>query len=329
MQQQRLCLDARERFARIRSAAFPLSPQRTHNLRQLLEKIEAHAARGDRFSVEFLADVTDRSPRTVRRTVADGEDLGVLDVWRDPRQKGGQHANRYAIDWDGLARYLPRGQSGSAGGHTGSAVGHTGRAVGQLGSAGCQTGSAFNETVPLVCPSKSPSTTTQDGWGEVVDEMRSLGVSRAAEAVEQARARGVALEEVTAIVGHYGHKIGAWGPGALFERIRNARPGEQPDQHWPPPAKAFTDLIVDQRRREQLKADHAKQEQSRRERAEFQEREARWGARIDAMSKGEIEKLLAYQVSLLGLFKRVGRESPMVREFLFECFENEQQPATA
>jgi len=103
LKQQVLPLSRGEKFALLKAAHFPaLSRAETRNLRQLLEKIEAFALAGSRFSVKRLCDLCDLGPTALRRTIKHGSLLGVLAALGQSRSDGSTAANEYRVIWDAL-----------------------------------------------------------------------------------------------------------------------------------------------------------------------------------------------------------------------------------
>lgn len=77
-------------------------------------------------------------------------------------------------------------------------------------------------------PSHNPT------WLVVENDLRSLGVGRAAQAVETAQGRGCSAEEIRQLITYARSKPGAYGPGAICKRITEAFPGRDPAEGWPP-----------------------------------------------------------------------------------------------
>ena len=73
-------------------------------------------------------------------------------------------------------------------------------------------------------------------WGELLTQLKALGVNDARKAVATARKAGLDVADVEAIVGYWSGAPGKWGPGALYYRLMSAVAGQRPDEGWPPPA---------------------------------------------------------------------------------------------
>ncbi len=80
---------------------------------------------------------------------------------------------------------------------------------------------------------------TATDWQAVVVECAALGIADRQAVVAAARQAGVSPAEALALCDYYRSRSGAWGPGALAWRLRNAAPGCDPASGWPPPAKAY------------------------------------------------------------------------------------------
>ena len=65
--------------------------------------------------------------------------------------------------------------------------------------------------------------------------MAAAGVSQPWPAIDSAKRRGLTPEQVSAIVSHYleNRDTHRWGPGALWQRVHTAGPGQTPSDGWP------------------------------------------------------------------------------------------------
>lgn len=72
-----------------------------------------------------------------------------------------------------------------------------------------------------------------DAWAGVGEELRQLGMSRVDEAVATAQARGLSAGDVRNLIGEWRRNAGAWGHGALFQRLTGQL------AVWPPAAAEF------------------------------------------------------------------------------------------
>lgn len=118
-------------------------------------------------------------------------------------------------------------------------------------------------------------------------QVRALGAANGAGAIREARDHGVTLAEIRSIVAAYTAKPGAWGPGALDRRIRQAQPGENPEQHWPPVDPVFARKqarIAEARAGPPVPSAEQRREQGQAAAAEL---ERRFGPLLDAMNRDE------------------------------------------
>lgn len=124
-------------------------------------------------------------------------------------------------------------------------------------------------------------------WAEVEEDLFSLGVGAAAAAIREARNRECQPADVARLIAHYRSQPGAWGPGAIHDRVCSARPGEDPTSGWAVPS-------ADWQRQQQQARQAEQREQASRESAELrnerqdrqaasQQREAEFGPLLDAM----------------------------------------------
>jgi hypothetical protein len=82
-------------------------------------------------------------------------------------------------------------------------------------------------------PTPSRFQSEGDDWAGVGEELRQLGVSRVDDALATAQARGLTVGDIRALIAEWGRHAGAWGPGALFQRLTGQL------AHWPPVAPAY------------------------------------------------------------------------------------------
>jgi hypothetical protein len=95
-----------------------------------------------------------------------------------------------------------------------------------------------------------------------------------------------------------GRTVAAWQPGALFYRVVEAIPGEAIDDGWPEPSEVYRWALAERQRTDRERRESVAREAERAARqaaweAETVELEARFGARLDALSVEEWEELLA------------------------------------
>ena len=133
-------------------------------------------------------------------------------------------------------------------------------------------------------------------WKRVGGDLVALGIFDPQPAIESARQAGASPEDVGAILDHAQSMPGAWGPGAIRNRVANAHPDLAPDQGWPAAAADYeaqrAAFLKEEERRGQL----AKQavEDARLDAAKLAagEREAEWGPVLDSMAPDELDQLV-------------------------------------
>lgn len=346
--QLELALTPGERFARIRRAVFDPSESAAtvRNVRRLLEKIEAFSHRGERMELDFLAEVLGVSRRTVQRIIADAEALGVLAVDRTPRQRGGQPANSYRVQWDALRggpiKRLPASSKAPPGGldppdrrnDKMSPRGDKMTTRGDKMSPPLRNTSPFGGPKDLIDPSFSIGTpcapsaalqTEEEDQRALVEELRALGVADAERPVREALGRGTSSAELRAIFAFFASKPGAWGVGALWTRVKASRPGEPAEAFWPPvdPQFARRAANVERTRREREREAEEAAYRAKRERedAAMAALEAEWGPTLDGLDPTALRELAEAALAdvrnaLWPFFARDGAKTPLVRERL-------------
>jgi hypothetical protein len=232
--QQRLPLSYEEKFGYLRAAQFTtLTKAMARNVRNLLEKIHAFSRAGNEFLVEDLADRLSLSKASVFRVIQAAESIAVLRIERRITRGRGQACSRYFIQWDEVRRLagmpeppsqdaIPPSQSETPGS--------------QIDMPGSHFETPNKEFPSLVPSSKLPSTTSTarsaNGWEAVVEELLRLDVVNARLAVAHA-AKRVSPAHVWELIDVYkAAPPGQWGPGALYERIRDAMADVDPNRGW-------------------------------------------------------------------------------------------------
>lgn len=145
----------------------------------------------------------------------------------------------------------------------------------------------------LIALSRINNTSTSLGsdWEGEEEELSGLGVVAAGAAIAKAREHGCTADDVRRLLDQVRRKPGAWGPGAIYDRISRARPGEDPAAGWPAES-------ADWQRRQQQARQAADREQAAQQaiaqRAERRARreaarqlEADFGPQLDALSPDE------------------------------------------
>lgn len=321
--QQEFPFDRGERFALIRRAVKNLPDSVAcdsrgrkragfaRNLKDLMVQIDYCTDRGKGYSqarLEVLADKCGVSISTVRRHIREAETLCWLSV--EPYTgTGGQGANRYRINWtrirvDAMKRERqkslfekpkdPPSQDDGAGSQDDPPPSQDGRAASHVER-------AFNKEVDGLTdgsekpPSPSCGKIVDDPWELVVVDLINLGMVAAFAAVKQAKANGITVGDIRALIDHWKAHPGAWKIGALKFRIENAVPGLNPGANWPPASADFktteqVDAEIEQDRQE-VQSLQEKRERSKQGRQWRADLEATYGETLNAMDQEQVLEL--------------------------------------
>jgi hypothetical protein len=192
------------------------------HVRELLTYVLAtdRDGRGVQKSYPELAQILCCTEATARSAVARAaNEFGLLEVIEDRHARGGQTANRYAINWQ-----FVRAINGGAQIPTSEPVQTTPRnRLLQYAGACCETqGPVATQQGPVVAqqpykectltkpklnptPPLTPTTAVTDGWQVVASELELLGMQPGgiAAALQRAQARGLSPEEVQALAARY------------------------------------------------------------------------------------------------------------------------------
>ena len=148
-----------------------------------------------------------------------------------------------------------------------------------------------NETTPYLDPDLEPLSAA---WQEVVVECEKLGMDRPELACRYAKQRGCLASEAMMQVEHYRARPGAWGIGLLYKVIEHLRPEKR--VQWPEPSSEYTKAKESEQKKKATERAAEIRKQEKEQRAENGKRaaelEAKFGARLDAMSKEEIREIL-------------------------------------
>ena len=132
-------------------------------------------------------------------------------------------------------------------------------------------------------------------WNQVVEELIKIGIVDPHPAVEAARSAGATPEMVDEIRRHSQGKPGAWGLGAVRNRVTNARPGFPVDQGWPPPSEDYERgrrAVLEGKEKQAQQAKQAEEKQRRNEDKRIaDERERLWGPKLDGMDQSDRDQL--------------------------------------
>ena len=85
---------------------------------------------------------------------------------------------------------------------------------------------------PTSLGSEPPADDRPADWSGVEGDLISLGIKAAGAAIRTAQGRGCQPADILRLIDHARSKPGAWGPGAIHDRVRVARPGENPATGW-------------------------------------------------------------------------------------------------
>jgi len=174
-------------------------------------------------SVARLVTVTGLSRAAIYRALAALESLYLIDRRRTGR------SNRYCICWGNLAEHDMRHQMSH---HETSEVSPC-----DIRSRTVRHQKSHRETSKEETkePTKNPPSPS-DEWQAAAAAVAGV-LSSWRKAIDAAQSAGVTPDYVLATVEVYHQAAGAWEPGALFERLRNAASFAPPDDPatWPPP----------------------------------------------------------------------------------------------
>jgi len=157
--------------------------------------------------------------------------------------------------------------------------------------------------------------------GDLVHTLLAAGVHRAVETLRLARTVGLTDDAIRAVLDHYRSRPGAWGPGALVQRLTSPSAAllEGPAAGWPPPSPQEARQRETTRLRDTETLRRAKSVQEARQRAaeaaRWQQLELDFGPRLDALPRHAQADLLPTPF-LRTLLHRQGPTSALVRREL-------------
>lgn len=206
----------------------------------VLRCIDGHARDKDqaRVAATLIAEETNLSRRSVDRALAALAELYLVDIKRTGR------TSIYRIGWGNLEAYDPQREDDAAMRHHDASEPSPCRIRVDTVSHQMRHRDASTEATSetkLETPSQSPA------WTKAAKEVAGV-LSSWKHSIDHARAAGVGPDYVLRCVAFYHQSGGAFAPGALFERLKNAADFQSPeDLHtWPNPkplsareAKAF------------------------------------------------------------------------------------------
>jgi len=189
-------------------------------------------------------------------------------------------------------------------------------------------GAVYKKEIIQEPPPPTPSaaaTPDRSAWEGVGDVLAGLGMTKAPDAVATAQARGLAVSEVQGLIAEWRQHEGAWGTGALYQRLTGQLAA------WPPVAPAFERQQQWQAAVRGHDANAARRlEGDRRREADRQRYDQlndRHGASIDAMTRDEVLAQLGADSPLIDQYRSRGVESRLVREALFAAIESTEAVA--
>lgn len=123
-------------------------------------------------------------------------------------------------------------------------------------------------------------------WEEAGDDLRKLGMSRVDDAIAMAKTRGLTTDDVCKLIGEWQANAGAWGHGALFQRLTGQL------ATWPPvdpkfaatkareaTTKAHVTVVTERLAGEKRREDDRRARESR---------ERLHGGTLDAMKRSQV-----------------------------------------
>jgi hypothetical protein len=289
--------------------------RQVRDLLRLLDSIDHGGPDGRRWSIADLARILDWSPRKVERICAIAESYGVLAIERRRDPQGRQLPSEYSIAWAQVRRYKPSGdlyqhRSDSRPAALSDRVANR-EGAGRDGPSKMpdrqndgagrhfdapprQLDGHIKGSIPGAIELNSPLPSCAD-WGGVEEELLRRELTAAQDAIASARSRGLAPADVLALVAHFDSHPGAWGPGALFVRIRNHLPGAPAESGWMPMSAEYVARRrrerESERRRERDDRDGDHRIQAERDRRAYEDLERRVGEQLDALTREEFHAL--------------------------------------
>lgn len=211
------------------------------HVRELLMWVMAADRNGSGVQKSYpeLAALLETTVSTARAVVRRAEkEFGLLAVIEDRHARGGQTANRYSIDWP-VVREINMGIRPAVVSQQAPAVTRQAPVVSQ--QAPVVTRQPYKEYIPESYPEAkaspssppSPNVAPDVATWEQVEEEVSVLLGDWKTAVRAAQSSHVTPDHVLAIVKHWRTLAPRLGPGALYQRLRNARPNVAPDVGWP------------------------------------------------------------------------------------------------
>ncbi|QDT84611.1 hypothetical protein [Gimesia chilikensis] len=310
-------------------ATYLPHPRMTRVLRAIQERHWQYARDADEVSLSHkqIATVDGMSVPTVRRAIADLIDHQLL-IKTETVSCYGRQANSYKIVWSNLDAIVNDGepladpapvpaQSAAVDSETSAPV------LEYESTQVVKTASDHHDQSPDHCDHPPdhgdqpppdhhdqasinpklinpppPSGTNNPTWREVEDLLISeFGLGRPGKAVSAARENGCATADVLRVIEYARSKPGAYGAGAIYNRISEARPGRDPAQGWPEENKRYRQRQSRTRRNDQqaqlAREARERDERKRQDQAERQRLESEFGSVLDGMTRDQLRAYVA------------------------------------
>jgi hypothetical protein len=152
---------------------------------------------------------------------------------------------------------------------------------------------------PPPSPEPSPLPRLEPDWVAAEAELLEAGVGKARDCILEARSNGCNPIAVRNLITFYVSRKPAWGPGALFDRLKAFRNGQNFDELWPPQSPEVVrdvEQAATKKRRDseasKRAADRAQHEADRTKRAEL---ENQFGAHLDRIPRAQLRKTVLEQ----------------------------------
>ena len=173
------------------------------------------------------------------------------------------------------------------------------------------------EIPPPLTPPAETATHADDppcpvAWEGVEGGLIEAGVFAPGPALDAARRSGVGPEHVRDILEHAASMPGAYGPGAIRNRVMICRPGLDHREGWPGPADSYQadarKIQEGKKLKAKREADAAELQRVEDQRAADAEREERLGPLLDGMSQQEQAAVARRCLGGSPVFERFKRE---------------------
>lgn len=162
---------------------------------------------------------------------------------------------------------------------------------------------------PTSLGSEPPAEDRPADWSGLEGELIGLGIKAAGAAIRTAQGRGCQPADIRRLIDHARSKPGAWGPGAIHDRVRVARPGENPATGWAVESDAWQRAQKQQQQAAQRDRDAQQAAQRRAQRAARREADQRlereFGPVLDELTPAAVlDFARTHCPTLVGLLRR-------------------------